>query len=90
MKPTTAERAFADPPGCCDASPSVPEGKLNAIFEPFFRGRTTKGTDGHDLGLAIARRTVEAHGGMIYAANRPYKGLHIKIMLPVRGTISPQ
>ena len=73
-----------------DDGPGVPEAELTAIFEPFFRGRTTKGTDGHGLGLAIARRIVEAYGGTIHAANRPNKGLRIEIMLPVRGAQSPQ
>ncbi len=73
-----------------DDGPGVPETELNAIFEPFFRGRTTKITDGHGLGLAIARRIVEAYGGTIRAANRPTKGLRIEIMLPVHAAFSPQ
>ena len=73
-----------------DDGPDVPEAELDAIFEPFFRGRTTKITDGHDLGLAIARRIVEAYGGTIHAANRPTKGLRIEIMLPVHAAIPAQ
>lgn len=73
-----------------DEGPGVPEAELDTIFEPFFRGRSTKGIDGHGLGLAIARRIVEAYGGTIHATNRPDRGLCIEIMLPVRMTIPPQ
>jgi two-component system OmpR family sensor kinase len=73
-----------------DEGPGVPEAELETIFEPFFRGRSTKGTDGHGLGLAIARRIVEAYGGTIHASNRTNKGLCIEIMLPIHGTHPPQ
>jgi len=67
-----------------DEGPGIPETELTAIFEPFFRGSgTSKNTDGHGLGLAIARRIVEAHGGTISAFNRPKGGLCIEIALPV-------
>jgi signal transduction histidine kinase len=34
------------------------------------------------LGLAIARRCIEAHGGTIKAANRDGGGLAVTLMLP--------
>ncbi len=52
------------------------------LFEPFF----TAGADGGaGIGLAIARRAVELHGGTIRAANRAGGGLAVTITLP-RGT----
>ncbi|WP_457574580.1 ATP-binding protein [Desulfolithobacter sp.] len=56
------------------------------IFAPFV---TTKET-GHGLGLAISRRTVEAHGGTILAGNRDGGGTTFTIILPQppsRGTV---
>lgn len=67
-----------------DQGPGIPEKELSGIFEPFFRGSGMKSTDGHGLGLAIARRVVEAHGGTISASNRAGGGLCVEIVLPVK------
>ncbi|WP_457577063.1 sensor histidine kinase [Desulfomarina sp.] len=52
------------------------------IFAPFV---TTKST-GHGLGLAITRRTIEAHGGTVTAENRPGGGAVLRLVLPDRET----
>jgi two-component system OmpR family sensor kinase len=72
-----------------DRGPGVPESDLPAIFEPFFRGGAGVKTAGFGLGLAIARRAIEAHGGNIQAMNRPGGGLRVEIVLPAgQGTAS--
>lgn len=53
---------------------------LARIFEPYF---TTK-PNGSGLGLPIARRIVEAHGGSITAQSKPGQGSHFRIVLPFR------
>lgn len=65
-----------------DRGPGIPESDLQAVFEPFFRGETGVATAGFGLGLAIARRAIEAHGGSVRALNRPGGGLRVEIALP--------
>ena len=65
-----------------DQGPGVAPGELESIFEPFFRGGNAAASRGYGLGLAIARRVVEAHGGRISASNRPAGGLAVAIVLP--------
>lgn len=66
-----------------DRGPGVPEADLKAIFIPFYRAESGgQRAVGYGLGLAIARRAVEAHGGGIRAANRPGGGLEVTITLP--------
>lgn len=66
----------------CDSGPGIPETHLEEVFEPFRRAHAASG-DGHGLGLAIARRIVAAHGGLIQARNRPEGGLCVEISLPL-------
>ncbi|MCM1090856.1 MAG: HAMP domain-containing histidine kinase [Muribaculum sp.] len=54
---------------CSNRGPTIPEGKLNRIFEQFYRldNARTSSTGGAGLGLAIARQIVQLHGGSIRA-----------------------
>ncbi|MCO5106669.1 MAG: ATP-binding protein [Burkholderiaceae bacterium] len=65
-----------------DRGPGVPDSELEAIFEPFHRARNGAGERGFGLGLAIARRAIEAHGGRVAARNRDGGGLVVEIEVP--------
>ena len=62
-----------------DRGRGLPESSLASVFDAFVRGPES---DGYGLGLAIERRSVEAHGGQIVATNRTGGGLEIRISLP--------
>ncbi len=65
-----------------DDGRGMPEEDLPGLFTPFFRGATGARSKGYGLGLAIARRSIEAHGGAICAHNRVSGGLSVEIVLP--------
>ena len=48
-----------------DHGPGVAHAEAIALFEPFVRGRASNGQIGAGLGLFVAKRVVEAHGGDI-------------------------
>jgi len=64
-----------------DTGDGIPADLLPRIFEPYV---TTK-TRGMGLGLPIARRIVEAHGGRIEVGTEPGHGSRFTIALPVSG-----
>jgi two-component system NtrC family sensor kinase len=62
-----------------DNGPGIPVSKQPWVFEPF---NTTKGTRGTGLGLAVAKRIVEEHGGRISIESVEGKGATFKVLLP--------
>jgi signal transduction histidine kinase len=77
-------RAHADGRGfvelsVSDSGPGVEPTLLSRIFEPFF---TTKAT-GMGMGLSVSRTIVEAHGGKLWAENRPQGGAIFLVTLPL-------
>jgi two-component system OmpR family sensor kinase len=66
-----------------DHGPGIAAGELEKVFDPFYRGEAGSGTAGFGLGLAIAQRAVDAHGGAIRAANVPGGGLEVEVDLPL-------
>ncbi|MEQ1575798.1 MAG: ATP-binding protein [Vicinamibacterales bacterium] len=67
-----------------DTGPGVPDEIREQIFEPFF---TTKNRGG-GLGLPIAKRTIELHGGSMTLACPPSGGTVVRIELPLEPTIT--
>ena len=69
-----------------DQGSGAPAEALERMFEPFVRlpncGPHSVPSGGFGLGLAIARRSVVAHGGTIRAENTLPRGLRVVIRLP--------
>ena len=69
-----------------DRGPGIPAGLEEGIFEKFTRGQSPGG--GVGLGLSICRVIVEAHGGRIWAENRPGGGAVVRFTLPIEGEVA--
>jgi two-component system sensor histidine kinase KdpD len=68
-----------------DRGPGLKHGEEQLIFKKFVRGSAggSEARRGAGLGLAICRAIIQAHGGRIWAANRPDGGARFLFTLPV-------
>ena len=66
-----------------DNGAGIPEKIRQRIFDVFF---STKGSQGTGLGLAVTRKIIEEHGGVIEAESTPDEGSTFTITLPVGKT----
>ena len=74
-----------------DTGIGIAETDMPYIFTAFFRtdkSRSTK-TGGAGLGLAIAKRIVDAHSGRIEVESTPGQGSRFNLLLPVDNPYSP-
>ena len=62
-----------------DNGAGIPEGARSRIFEDFF---STKGNEGTGLGLLVARKVVEEHGGEITFETEEGKGTTFRAVFP--------
>ena len=66
-----------------DTGVGIPPDELPHIFGDFYRGRGGRAEEGGSgLGLALTRRIVEAHDGVITAESTPGQGSRFVIALP--------
>lgn len=68
-----------------DNGPGIPASKQPWVFEPF---NTTKGVKGTGLGLAVARRVAQQHGGSLVLESVEGKGATFRMLLPVEGHVA--
>jgi len=69
-----------------DRGPGIPAGQEERLFDKFYRAAPERAQSGVGLGLTICRAMVEAHGGRIWAENRPGGGAMFRFTLPVDET----
>jgi PAS domain S-box-containing protein len=66
--------------GVRDEGPGISPNNFNKIFEPFY---TTK-ANGTGLGLSLAKRVIESHGGSIFVKDSSSSGTEIGVILPIK------
>jgi two-component system OmpR family sensor kinase/two-component system sensor histidine kinase BaeS len=67
-----------------DTGEGIPPEDLRHVFDQFFRGDRSRSreTGGAGLGLAIARRIIEAHHGRIWVESQVGQGACFSFILP--------
>lgn len=87
-----------------DQGPGIPPGDAQRVFEPFFHASRARGEEarqpGSGLGLPVARRILEAHGGRITVESPPhtqpamaghhFAGCKVVLELPLQPAEAPQ
>lgn len=77
-------RRFADglEVAVADTGEGILPEDLARVFDPFFRADPARSGGGAGLGLALAKRIVEALGGSILAESDPARGSRFAVVLP--------
>ena len=68
-----------------DDGPGIPLNQYKNVFKPFFRLDESRNLNksGVGLGMSIAEDIIRSHGGNIELSESKYKGLQVKISLPL-------
>lgn len=66
-----------------DSGPGILAEDMPHIFETFWRKDEAHSTPGLGLGLAIAKRIIQVHGGRIEATSEPQTGTTFRVLLPI-------
>ncbi len=73
-----------------DDGPGIDSDELKKVFRPFYQVAdvNTRKVEGLGIGLSLARRTIESHGGRLLLKSRVQQGTRATITLPVRSEVS--
>ena len=68
-----------------DDGPGIPKNEYANVFKPFYRVDKSRGLNksGVGLGLSLSQDIVKSHGGNISLSESKYRGLLVKISLPL-------
>jgi len=70
-----------------DKGIGMSEDELKMIFQPFYRGKSVMPHEGHGIGLPLAQRVIQLHGGKLEVFSKPNEGSDFLIRLPYRPSV---
>jgi signal transduction histidine kinase len=73
-----------------DTGPGIAPEDLDTIFEEFEQASDGKQAEGTGLGLPLARKLVELHGGRLWVESEVGKGSTFRFTIPVRGPVKQE
>jgi PAS domain S-box-containing protein len=73
-----------------DQGVGIPEPDIQNLFEPFHRGKNVNDIHGSGLGLAVAKKLVDLHGGQISVVSEVGVGTTFTITLPTSKPLEAQ
>lgn len=65
-----------------DSGEGIPREAIDRVFEPFWRGDASRSDEGAGLGLALAKRIVEAAGGDLTVRSEAGAGARFALVVP--------
>ncbi len=70
-----------------DTGPGIAPDDLRSVFEELYRGANARGVEGSGLGLALAQRILELHGGQIAVRSHQLepRGTVFTLRIPISG-----
>ena len=68
----------------CDRGLGIPVDDIPRLFQRYFRARTATGIAGTGIGLNLAKRFVELHGGTIEVESVEGEGTTFTVRLPIK------
>lgn len=66
-----------------DNGPGMTVEVMNRVYEKFYQGDTSRASSGNGLGLTLAKRVVDLHGGTISVSSKEGKGTTFTVSLPM-------
>ena len=73
----------------CDEGPGIEPDERERLFDRFYRGSGSRGTEGTGLGLAVVDALARRWGGQASLENREPAGARAEVRLPARALPSP-
>jgi len=73
-----------------DNGPGIARHELDRVFSPFYQVAdvNTRSVEGLGIGLSLARRTIEGHGGTLTLQSRVGVGTRATVTLPIRTEVT--